>query len=651
MGLWSVALAGCAEDPSGEAPCRGFNVILISIDTTRADHLGCYGHPQVKTPNIDRLAAEGVLFEQCVAAVPVTLPSHASLLTGAYPFVHRVRDNGTFQLHADNVTLAEALADAGYATAAQVGAFVMNHEFGLDQGFAVYRDVQFDQAGGPNRRLGHEFTAEQVTDGAIELLRQVADRRFFLFVHYFDPHQPYEPPPRFARQYIQPYQGEIAYTDEQIGRLLRGVEEASVGGQTLIVLTSDHGESLGQHQEATHAYFLYDSTLVVPLIVWCPPKVPSGRRIATQVRLIDVAPTVLGLLGVPRLPHAQGADLSPLILGHAMDLRLEAYAETFYNRYNLGFAQLRAWRSDGWKYIHAAPPELYDLATDPRELRNLAPSQPERVAEMRARLRELLTDVPRVVSAPQARRSASPQDLRRLESLGYVAGGAAAAEDVETDELLLFEPVGPNPMEHAREIRLTTRAVGLVRTGQHAKIEKAIRELLAEFGERSRRFVWAHAHLAGALAAQGKLEEALTHFDIAIEGRPEDGQMHTMKGLVLRALGRNEQAIAAFQQAAALEPVFAVTYLNLGEALTAADRTDEALEQYRLAVKTDPRMLRAHVNLAELLAASDRIAEALATVGRALEIARSNGDTETVGQLETLRRRYSRHQQEAAETP
>ena len=649
--LAAVGVLGGCDGREGAESSTGLNVILISIDTTRADHLGCYGHPRIKTPNIDRLAAEGTLFEQCTAAAPVTLPSHTSMLTGTYPFVHKVRDNGTFRLHDDNLTVTEVLREAGFATVAQVGAFVLNHEFGLDQGFDTYRDVGFTAPGSAGQGSETEISAEQVTDGAIELLRRVAGNRFFMFVHYFDPHQPYRAPERFAAQYINPYPAEIAYVDEQIGRLLDAANEAGVSDDTLVILTSDHGEGLGQHQEATHAYFVYDSTLAVPLIFRCPQRIPAGVRVGAQVRLIDIAPTILELLGLPALPDGQGVDLSPLILGQTDDLGLDAYAETFYTKYNMGFSQLRALRSGGWKYIHGPRPELYYLGDpsaaegrryggDPRESHDLARSQPERVTEMLEQMRALIARAPRVVQPGQARRAVTPQELQRLESLGYVGGGAEDVVELPADELALFEPSGPNPMDHTHEIHLTTRAVGLVQTGRHAKIEKAIRELLAEVGERSDKFVWAHAHLAGALAAQGKLEEALGHFDLAIAARPEDGQMHTMKGIVLQALKRPGEAQAEFEQALVLEPVFAMTHRHLGDVLAAKGQTEPAIAQYRLAVEKDPLVVRNHVSLAKLLARTDRVAEAIGVLDRAIEAARAVGDDEAVGQLRGVRSRY-----------
>jgi arylsulfatase A-like enzyme/Flp pilus assembly protein TadD len=636
LGTLLCPLGSCQRGDGGSSSAEP-NVILISIDTLRADHLGCYGHPRIKTPNIDRLAAEGTLFEQCTTAAPVTLPSHASMLTGTYPFVHKVRDNGTFRLHADNLTLTEVLHEAGLATAAQVGAFVLNHEFGLDQGFDVYRDVGFAPSAAAGEGTDPEISAERVSDGAIELLRARAGARFFLFVHYFDPHQPYHAPERFAAQYIDPYSAEIAYVDEQIGRLLVAVAQAGLEDRTLIVLTSDHGEGLGQHQEDTHAYFVYDTTLAVPLIFWQPQRIRAGARVADQVRSIDIASTILALLGLPALPNGQGVDLSPLLSGERDTLGCDAYSETFYTKYNLGFSQLRALRSGGWKYIHGPRPELYYLVDDPHESRDLIALHPERAVAMRERIRALLAEAPGVVQTAQARREVTPRESQRLAALGYVSGGSAATAESPDDELALFQPDGPNPMDHKGVIRLTARAVGLVQTGRPAKIESAIRELLAEVGDLSDSFVWAHAHLAGALAAQGKLEEALEHFDVAIRARPDDGQMRTMKGIVLEALHRPDEAQAEFEQAVTLEPVFAITHLHLGDVLAVSGQTEAAIAQYRAAIKKDALAIRAYVNLARLLAKAGRDAEAAELLERAIHTAQAVGDHEALEQLKAAR--------------
>ena len=310
---------GCEQRNAerGARPARDLNVLLISIDTLRADHLGCYGHPVIRTPNIDRIAAEGTLFEQCTTPAPITLPAHTSLMTGTYPFTHGVRDNARFHVHEDNVTLAEVLRDAGYVTGAQIAAYVLNREFGLDQGFDTYEDVETAR----RTRLAatdpaaSERKAEVVCDGACGWLREHVGDRFFLFVHFFDPHSAYDPPGRFAAQYKNRYLGEIGYVDEQIGRLLGVLDELDLTRRTLLILTADHGEGLGEHGEDTHAHYVYDATLSVPLIFRCAGLVPAGRRVGAQVRLVDVAPTVPAMLGLPPLRDADGASLLPLLSG------------------------------------------------------------------------------------------------------------------------------------------------------------------------------------------------------------------------------------------------------------------------------------------------------------------------------------------------
>ena len=637
--------AGCERGDTSPKPPARPSLILISMDTTRADHLGCYGHPTIRTPHIDRLAAEGTRFEECLTCVPVTLPSHSSILTGVYPYVHKVRDNGRFRLPPENVTLAEMLHDAGYATFAQVGAFVLHHQYGLDQGFDAYRDVEYAGANAANAVGGTDISAERVTDGAIELLRQAGGRPYFLFVHYFDPHRPYHAPARFTSKYVDPYLAEIAYTDEQIGRLLATAATLGALDDTLVVLTADHGEGLGQHREDTHGYFLYDATLHVPLIFHWPGKVRAGVVVGQTVRTIDIAPTILALLGTRPLPHGQGRDLSPVMRVGAPSGNLspaDAYAETFYPKYtyHLGFSQLRALRSGPWKYILAPREELYNIAEDPRELHNLAAEQPQRCKAMREKLRAMLAAAPRVVPAEAARHELGSREMRALEALGYLGGGEDAQPlPAKDDELALFEPVGLNPIDHVEEIRLATQAVDYIESGQHAKTERTLKALLEQAGDRADEFVWAHAHLAGALAAEGKFAEALEHFDKALAARPDDGQMYTMKGIVLRALHRNDEAIAAFREALRHPPVFALTHINLGRALVEKREYGAAAAQFRLATEKDPRNLPAHVLLARMQIRLGRRKDAVATLTKAIALARAAGKPRKARQLEALRQR------------
>lgn len=583
-----LAAAGCGRPPAGPPATPNFNVVLISIDTTRADRLGCYGFTGAKTPNIDRLAREGVLFEQCITSAPLTLPAHASLLTGMEPFVHKLRDNAIFQLQPAIETLAETLRQAGWRTHAETAAFVLNREFGLDQGFDTYNDVRSSAARSESSGM-EERPAESVSDGAIAWLRSNAGSRFFLFLHYFDPHLPYLPPPRFRQPGMDPYSAEIAYADEQIGRVLDELRDARREPDTLVIVTSDHGEGLGEHRELTHGSFAYDTTLRVPLILWSPGAIPAGRRVPAQVRLIDVAPTVLALVGAPALPQAQGVSLQALLANAGADPMLAAYSENFYPRYNLGYSHLRAWREAGWKYIHGPKPELFEVARDPAESANLAAQQPERLAAMRESLRRYIESAPSVV-AGDARRALDAQDLQRLQALGYL--GAAAAEGDEPAEMELFEPSGESPMDHAEELELTSRAMALVALGPSPQAEQTLRSLLKRAPTGAPSFAWANGNLAGLLAQTGRYEEALPLFQACLAANPRDGQMQTNYGIALLRLERLDEAIEALGKALLLEPVQPITHEALAVALSAKGRVPEALAQLDRAVQLEPGLAR-----------------------------------------------------------
>lgn len=338
------------------------NLLFITMDTTRADRLACYGEQGVATPSLDRLAAGGVQFDQAIAAAPLTLPAHSTIFTGEPPPRHGVRDNGGYTLDAKRVTLAEVLARGGWRTGAFVGAFVLDSKWGLDQGFDRYAD-DFDLTKYASISLGDvSRPGSQVVDRALEWLNQQGDRRFFAWLHFYDPHTPYDPPEPFRTQYAgRPYLGEIAYMDAQIGRVLGWLRDRGLDDRTIVVAMGDHGEGLGQHREASHGFFVYDSTLRVPLLIRAPYDRLAHRRVPAVVRSEDVLPTVLDLLGQPVPPESKGTSLVPLMTGASADLNLDAYSESYYARYHYGWSELRALRAGRFKLIAAPRPELYDL--------------------------------------------------------------------------------------------------------------------------------------------------------------------------------------------------------------------------------------------------------------------------------------------------
>ena len=374
--------AGVLAHSCAMEPREPVGIVLITLDTARADRLSPYGFGDVAMPALERLAREGVVFDQATTVAPLTLPAHTSLLTGLLPPRHGVRENASAPLSNDHVTLAEILAARGFRTGAFVGSAILNADRGLGQGFQEYGNVSRDSlAQPPSLGGGAQRRGAAVMDDAIRWLRKVGDSPFFLWTHLYDPHRPYQAPEPFASRH-DPYVAEIAYADSQIGRLLHALDERALLDRVIVIVTADHGESLGEHREMDHGIFLYESVLRVPLIVRAPGVAP--RRVADLVRLTDVMPTVLDLLRLP-LPALDGTSLVDVMRGHGGP-ELEAYAESLYPERH-GWAPLFSLRSDRFKFIDAPRPELYDLRLDPFEERNIVGQRQSLVAALQARLR------------------------------------------------------------------------------------------------------------------------------------------------------------------------------------------------------------------------------------------------------------------------
>ncbi len=384
------------------------SVVIVTLDTTRADRLSPYGFMNVSLPALERLAREGVVFDQAMSVGPLTLPAHTSLLTGLLPPHHGVRDNADSPLAGSHTTLAEVLRRCGFRTGAFVGSAVLDPDRGLDQGFEKYGEVGGGLEDGRPRR---QRPANEVVDDALKWIETVEDAPFFLWVHLYDAHRPYAPPEPYASTYgHNPYVGEIAFADEQVGRLMHALEQRRLLDRSVLVVAGDHGEALGERGEADHGIFVYDNVLRVPLMVRAPALPPA--RISEVVRLTDVMPTVLDLLGLPS-PAADGISLVPLMHGRVADLDLEAYAESIYPE-RLGWSPLRALRVGRFKLIDAPRPELFDLAQDPFEQTSIYEHRRELAAAMTAR-------ADAIAGAGRVARREVPAELReRLAALGYV---------------------------------------------------------------------------------------------------------------------------------------------------------------------------------------------------------------------------------------
>ena len=405
------------------------NVVLISIDTCRADRLSCYGYSAPTTPNIDRLADQGVLFLRAQSTNPITLPSHCSMLTGTIPPYHGVRLNMDRLSDADNETLAEILQRNGFRTGAVLGAFPLDARFGLNQGFDSY-DANFGQRS--RRDVANQRKASEVSQLASDWLEKNGSEPFFLFLHYFDPHGPYEPPAEFSAQFsVDRYVGEIAYTDSCIGQVVDRLRSLGLLESTLIVVAADHGESLGEHQERTHAYFAYQSTIHVPLIMVAPTG--TGKlRVEQPVSIIDIVPTILSLLGVPVPPQVQGADLSAYLSGGTPASEPRYLYSESWDPAKFGCCPLRGLLYDNWHYIWSIKPELYDIQKDPGETENVVGQHSDVSQELHDQLQILLTDL----AHDRQRQSDSVQQsetVERLQALGYV-GGRPDTDTVQIDE-------------------------------------------------------------------------------------------------------------------------------------------------------------------------------------------------------------------------
>jgi arylsulfatase A-like enzyme/tetratricopeptide (TPR) repeat protein len=594
---WNLVACGGAE-PAGEIE----NVLLISIDTCRADRLGCYGFSAATTPNIDNVAAEGTLFRNAIAPTPITLPSHASMLTGAIPPRHAVRDNGYGRLSPNHETLAELLARQGLRTAAFVSAFVLDSRFGLAQGFELYDDRAGEMNPG---QLIAETRASETTRRAVEWIDRNGDAPFFLFVHYYDPHRPYDPPEPYRSTFASdPYAGEIAYVDAEVGELLDLLRERGTYESTLIVITADHGEMLGEHAEETHSYFIYQSAIRVPLIIRLPGQ-KQGREVLEPVGVVDIVPTVAGLLGIAPPVAVQGSDLSPVLHGGQVEeIDRAVYAESLVPT-KYGADPLLGLVTDRWKYIESARPELYDLRNDPGESHNV--EQQERTVADRLRDRLQATALAGFASDPSIG-SLDPDTRRRLESLGYVAaptGDSGAGDDAK--DLIGF---------HKRHLEVADR----ISKGD-LEAARAVAQRLVE--ERPT-FSDGYVNLARIDRDLGRSDDAVAGYTRALELGPQRADLHSDLGIVLVGAGRTQEGLEHYRRALELDPEFLGARNNLANVLLRQGRTTEAIEEYRRALLRHPDSVVTWLNLGLAFSAQGNRNEALRSLVRARELEPGN---------------------------
>ncbi len=465
LALLVAVLVGCGKF----GPASPRNVILVSIDTLRADHLGCYGHDGIRTPNIDRFALRSLRFDRCFSAVPITLPSHTTMMTGMYPLRHSVRDNGTFNVPDDIPTVATTLGARGWRTAGVIGSFPLTSRFGLSRGFDIWDEDLSNQYVKVISLFFDERKADRVTRRAISVLDEIQDEPFFLFVHYFDPHHPWDPPLAYARQYRElMYDGEIAFVDSWLGQLLNEVEKRGLLDDTVVIITADHGEGLGDHEEFTHSMLLYNETTRVPLLVYYPGVEPG--TVAAPVSLVDIAPTVFELLGV-EVDHGMDGHslLRPRPDGEPI------YMESLAGRLQHQWNDTRAAVVGDSKYILGFQPQLFDLAADFGERENLAPGAADQVSVRDQQLRASIESGRGRRSLEESFTVADAEVAAQLRALGYLA-----AEAVDRDWSELAELIdGRDPRFMVGSIEVLSRARGLLNKGEFLLAGEVLEQALA----------------------------------------------------------------------------------------------------------------------------------------------------------------------------
>ncbi len=607
----ALGLLGCQRTPSPPAQAR--HVVLVTIDTLRADRLGCYGARDVATPRLDRLASEGALAVEASAHVPLTRPSHVSLFTGLLPTEHGIRDNVSPAVVPRVPLLAERFREAAFATGAFVSSVVLESQSGLDRGFDVYSD-RFEGQGGDAQFLSTvQRKGEETLGEAVAWLKAKGEKRVFLWLHLYEPHDPYEPPEPYASRYAgRLYDGEVAFADELVGRLDDALASLGMREATALVVTSDHGEGLGEHDESLHGFFAYQTTLRVPLVVR-GPGIVAGRRLERTVRLVDVYPTVLELAGLAGTADGlAGRSLAPALRGAPEPEEATTYAETLVPLLHFGWSDLRVIREGRFKYIQAPRPELYDLREDPGERRDLAAERPQQAQAMRAALAKVLDDERKARPAGASGPSPSQELIERLGALGYVGGGSAAETATP----------GADPKDKIEEFRVVNSLIREALLAFHASDYALSAGKLREVLARGIASFEVHYYLARSLLAQGRAAEAGRHFDEAVRRVPEnaaawggavesrlragdsqgalervrsgqaalssDASLKRREARILRDLGRRDEARRAFEAALALAPRDARCHAELGELLRDSGAVDEGIARLRQAVELDP---------------------------------------------------------------
>jgi arylsulfatase A-like enzyme/Flp pilus assembly protein TadD len=586
------------------------SVLLITLDTVRADRLGCYGYKAIETPNIDALARDGARFANAYAQVPITLPSHTVILTGTYPMYNRVRDFTSSGLPTGISTLAEKFRHSGYQTSAFVSSFAVNSMWGLDRGFELYDDDVGLNAAVDRDPLLAVRRGEQTVDGFIGWLPAAAGKPFFAWLHLYDAHSPYYASETFRKRYAgHPYLAAIAYEDAQVGRVIERLRAMRLYDRTAIAVVSDHGESLGEHGEAEHGFFVYNATLHVPLILKLPSQSNAGRVVSEPVGTVDLAPTLARIGGLPAKESSsfQGRPLLRFVGRSTAVAQDEAvYAESYYPRDSFGWHELRALITSRWKYIDAPRPELYDLPQDARESADLAEVNAVAGAALRARLEAFQAPFESREEAPS--KTLDSDVIEKLRSLGYVAYSARGSHRDSA--------ATADPKDKITTYNRILRAGDLSRLGRHAEADNLLANL-----ERDDAALYVVLFERGEnYLAWGKPDAAAREFQKALSRNPSFDQGALGLGRAYMGLGQSAQAVTAFELATRLNPRNSLARMALAKTYWQQNQLDEAETQLALVVKSQPSFGEAHADYGIILAKLRKYPAAAKEIERGIKL-------------------------------
>lgn len=577
------------------------NVMIITLDTTRWDRLGCYGDGGARTTALDRLAERGVLFRSAYCHVPLTLPSHTCLFTGVYPPTTGVRVNGEV-VSDEGVTMAEVFKSHGYRTGAFIGAWVLKWAFGLHRGFDFYED---DIRGDDEKSIYSERSADQVCDSAIKWLNRAPFQPFFVWIHFFDPHYPYAPPETYEKMFDHAYDGEISFMDRQLERIIIWLEERGLREKTLIAVAGDHGEAFNEHDEVEHGLLVYDTTMRVPLMFSCPGRLPNAGIRTDHAELVDVMPTVIDLMGWASAPGLHGRAL----FGDAPRREVNSvnvYGESEYPEFAYRWAGLKTVIKGPWKYIDAPEPELYNHEIDPAEMNNAAADHPELTADFKAQLIDLLGDMEK---RKEQEMELDQQTLSALESLGYVAASAPVNAKFEDENLR-------NPMKMISVYNAIVEARHILKRNRHEKVVS----LLEPMSELSPETDELFAVLGEAYYKLEKYQRAEDAFRKSLRINSTNPRRLVMLGDALYHQNKIDEARSVFLDAKKIASDYDETSSRLGMMYLMEGRYEESLKHFKKYMRLNPDNARSIANTAGVLSRMKRYKEAIKLMEKALRI-------------------------------